>query len=92
MDLLDMRTLILNYLVSNALCAGVVALLWLQNRRRFAGLSLWLTDFIMQTAALVLIALRGIVPDWISMIVSNVLVIGGTILLYIGLERFVGQR
>ena len=92
MELLGMRTLILNYLVNNSLCAGVVALLWLQNRRRFAGLSLWLIDFIMQTVALGLVALRGIVPDWMSMIVGNVLVIGGTILLYIGLEHFVGQR
>jgi PAS domain S-box-containing protein len=92
MNALDMRTLILNYLVSNALCAGVVMFLWLQNRRRFAGLGLWLADFIIQTIALSLIALRGIVPDWMSTAVSNVLVIGGTILLYIGLERFVGQR
>ena len=92
MDLLDMKTLILNYLVSNTLCVGVVTLLWLQNRRRFAGLSLWLVDFVMQTAALVLMILPGFVPDWMSLIASNVLIVGGTILLYMGLEHFVGLR
>jgi hypothetical protein len=46
----------------------------------------------MQFVALLLIALRGVVPDWVSMVVSNALAIAGTILLYMGLERFVGKR
>jgi len=91
MNLIDMKTVIFSYLVSNVLGTGVVTLLWLQNRQRFAGLGLWLADFAMQTVALLLIALRGVVPDWMSMIASNTLLIGGTILLYIGLEHFVGH-
>ena len=34
-------------------------------------------------------AVRGVVPDFLSITVSNVLVIGGTILLLMGLEQFV---
>jgi len=45
----------------------------------------------MQTVTFLLFALRGVVPDWTSMIVANGLLIGGTILFYIGLERFVSQ-
>jgi PAS domain S-box-containing protein len=88
----DMRTIVSSYAISNIICVVVIGLLWYQSRRRFAGLGFWLADFIMQFVALVLIALRGIVPDFVSMVVSNTLVIGGTILLYIGLERFTGKR
>lgn len=92
MNLLDMRTVIFCYAVSNLLCMIVMAILWKQNRTRFAGLGFWLGDFVMQFTALVLIAIRGKVPDVLSMTGSNSLIIGGTILMYIGLERFTGKR
>ena len=92
MNLLDMRTVIFSYAISNLICMIVIAILWKQNRRRFAGLGFWLADFVMQFIALVLVALRGIVPDFLSMTVSNTMVIGGTILLFIGLEHFTGKR
>ena len=92
MNPFDMKTVIFSYTISNAICAVVIALLWLQNRRRFAGLGFWLADFVMQFAAVILIILRGAVPDLVSMVVSNTLIILGTILLYMGLERFSGKR
>ena len=39
-----------------------------------------------------LLILRGIVPLWVSAVGANALIWGGTILLYIGLERFVERR
>ncbi len=92
MSLIDARTIIISYMISNAVCANVVALAWVQNRKRFAGLGFWLADFMMQFVALVLIVLRGVISDFISVVVSNALLISGTILLYMGLERFVGKR
>lgn len=91
MNLLDARTVILSYIFSNGICTFVVGSLWIQDRRRFAGLGFWLADFVLQFSALLLIALRGIIPDFISATVSNAFIIGGTILLYIGLEQFVGK-
>jgi diguanylate cyclase (GGDEF)-like protein/PAS domain S-box-containing protein len=92
MNLLDARTVVFSYAISNFVCMIVMAILWKQNRRRFPGLGFWLADFIMQFFALVLIILRGIVPDFLSMTVSNTMIIGGTILLLIGLEHFTGKR
>lgn len=89
---LDTRTIILSYVISNVICAGVMAVLWRQNRQRFDGLSFWLADYVLQLVALILIALRGVIPDWVSVVVSNSLALTGTILLYMGLERFVGKR
>jgi len=92
MNLLDMRTIVFSYVVTNIICVWFVLLLWRQSRDRFAGIAFLVIDFIFQTAALILIVLRGAVPDWISMILSNTLVVTGAILGFMGLERFVGKR
>lgn len=92
MNLIDMSTVILSFTISNAICMAVVARLWVRNRAHFAGLGFWLADFILLLVGIVLIALRGSVPDLLSMVVSNTLLLLGTLLLYIGLERFVGNQ
>lgn len=90
--MIDMRTVILSYIISNAICAIVIGSLWLYNRRRFPGLGFWLADFVMQFAAVLLASLRGHLPDLLTMTLSNTLAIGGTMLLFTGLEHFVGKR
>jgi PAS domain S-box-containing protein len=67
-------------------------LLWRQNRDRFAGTTFWVVDFAFQAAALLLIILRGAIPDWISMTLSNTLIITGALLGFIGLERFIDRK
>jgi diguanylate cyclase (GGDEF)-like protein/PAS domain S-box-containing protein len=91
LNILDMRTILFSYIISNAVCMSAMAYLWLQNRRQITGLGYWLADFILQFTAVLLVGLRGIVPDIISMVVGNGLVILGTILLLIGLERYTGK-
>ncbi len=91
MNFLDMRTVLFSYMVSNLLCLLVMFLMWRRNRRQFAGLDLWLVDFLMQFLALPLISLRSSLPAFFSIVASNSLVIGGTVLLYTGLERYAGK-
>ena len=92
MNFLDMRTILIGHIVTDILCTVVLAFLWLQNRKRYAGTSYWLIDFAFQTTAMILIILRGILPDWISFIVSNTLAVVGAILAYMGLALFVGKK
>jgi diguanylate cyclase (GGDEF)-like protein/PAS domain S-box-containing protein len=92
MNLLDMRTVIFTYTLSNFICLMVMVILWKQYRARFDGLGFWVADFAMQFTALLLLALRGVMPDFLSMTGSNAMIIGGTILICIGLERFWGMR
>lgn len=89
--MLDIRTIFIGYTISAAICAVVVAFLWRQNRRRYPGLGFWLANFVMQSVAVLLITLRGVVPDFISIVVANFLAVAGTILLYIGLEYFINK-
>ncbi len=91
MNLLDMRTVLLGNVVSNAICAGVMTALWLINRRRSDGLGLWAADYFIQFVAIMLLALRGVVPASVSIVLACPLIIAGTFLLYLGLERFTGR-
>jgi hypothetical protein len=87
-----MRTIIISYLITNLVCASLMAMLWLQNRKRFAGIGFWLGQYLALFTAMALMALlRGVLPSFLSMVVSNTLVIVGILLLYMGLERFAGK-
>jgi signal transduction histidine kinase len=88
---LDMHTVLLSYVLSNAVCAAVMTSLWLSNRRRSAGLEFWVADFILQFIAIVLVALRGIIPAPVSILLATPLAVAGTWLLYVGLERYTGK-
>ncbi len=88
---LDMRTVILGNVLNAVICFLVIAVLWLQSRDRFDGTGLWAWDYFLQVPALLLIALRGTLPDWASITLANTLAVIGTVLGYVGLERFVGK-
>jgi PAS domain S-box-containing protein len=92
MILLDIRTIVFSNVLTDIVCILVILLLWHQSRKRFAGTGFWVFDYAFQTAALFLIILRGNIPDWMSMVLSNTLVIAGALLGYVGLERFVGKK
>lgn len=85
--LLDFRTAFTGQILSTALCALVITRLWIRNRA--TGQGLWVASFWMQFTALVLILLRGAIPDVVSVIGGNVLLVGGTVLLLIGLSSYV---
>ena len=89
--MLDMKTVMFSYVITNILITVVIFALWRQNRDRYDGLSYWLADYLLQAVGLLLILLRDIVPTFISMVTANSLVILGILLLLMGLERFAGK-
>jgi PAS domain S-box-containing protein len=62
---LDIKTVIINYAISNSLCTVFVALFWYQNRTRFAGFDFWLAGFTMQITGIALLVFRRVAPDLI---------------------------
>ena len=90
MMILDIRTVVFSYVLTDIVCVAVMILLWWQNRRRFTGTLLWVVDFAFQLTALVLIILRGAIPDWASIVLANTLVLTGAWLGYLALLRFAG--
>jgi PAS domain S-box-containing protein len=89
--ILDMRTTMLMYAIVNIVCALVMTVVWYQNRKHFAGISFWLADLVLQAGGALLIVLRGAIPDFVSMVVANTMILAGIVVIYIGLERFVGK-
>ena len=92
MKFIDVRTVIFIQFITDAVCAAVLAFLWIQNRKRFAGISLWLLDFAFQTTAVLLIALGGNIPVWMSLGFTNILVITGALIGFMGLSGFLKIR
>ncbi|MEI6530869.1 MAG: PAS domain S-box protein, partial [bacterium] len=90
--MLDIKTLMFLYLIANIVSAGAVAIIWSQNRGRFAGISFWLIDMILQAVGSALIVLRGTVPNVVSMTLSNTLILAGALFIFMGLERFTGKK
>jgi len=92
MNLFDMRTIVLTGMVTEIISTVVIVALWLQNRKRFPGMALLAAGFAMQTAGWLLVIPRGFIPDFLSMVVSNTIVIAGAFSGYAGLARFVEKR
>jgi PAS domain S-box-containing protein len=90
--ILDMRTLMLVHFIIDILNVGAMTIIWRQYRKRFAGIFFWLLDMVLQMVGIGLILLRGLIPDFMSIFLSNTLIIFGLYFLLIGLERFVGKR
>lgn len=88
----DIKTLMLLYFITNMISAGAVVVIWSQSRGRFAGISFWLVDMILQIVGSLLLILRGLVPDLISMTLSNTMILTGALIILIGLERFTGKK
>jgi diguanylate cyclase (GGDEF)-like protein len=92
MNFLDMRTVVSSYVVSNLICLIVMIFLWVRNRRRFEGIGFWVADFALQFVAMLIVTLRGVLPDLVAMTIGNTMLLGGAILLYAGLLRFTRRR
>ena len=85
---LDLRTVILSFAVSSAMSMVVMVSLWrLQaaRSRAFALMAAWATA---EFCGLVQVALRGSVPDLLSIVLAQACILGGYHLLLIGLESY----
>ncbi len=92
MKLIELRTVMIIMLITCGLCTLLLTILWRQNRKRFAGIHLWATAFAFQTLGALLILLRDITYDWISIVASNLFIGGAAVLMNIGLERFLDKK
>lgn len=70
----------------------VVTLMLKQYRSRYKGVQYMLFCFVLQTLALVMILLRGIIPVWISFDLANTISVSGIIFFYVGIETYTGKK
>lgn len=90
--ILDLRTIILVSCIVYFSCTLLVLQLWRQNRRNFDGLGLLSLCYVFQTLGLFVLVVRGLIPEGLSVVFSNLLMVGGVILGYRGFTTFAGNR
>ena len=89
---IDMQTAMLANVIVDFVGMVVMSMLWYQNHDKYSGIAYWVLDWILLTGGTVLIALQGSIPPWESIILSNSMIVGGTLALYFGLRLFAGKK
>ena len=88
---LDPRTLVVASLMS-ALLLGSVSIAFAAMRGSSRVIGAWGVAMLVLAAGMLGLALRGLIPDWISIAAANTLVVAAIVLALRGLRRFLGSR
>jgi PAS domain S-box-containing protein len=89
---LTMQTILYVTLVTYLISLIVLCQVYYHNRKKHAGLSLWVLAWAFLLLGFGLLCLRGLIPDWISIVVANSSIVGGTLLIYFGLCLFTEKK
>lgn len=88
---LDIPTLAIVTVFVTALLGALLVFAGLQNRAIRAPMT-WGVAFVLCAAGTALVAVRGMVPDWLSIQFANMLVLVGLGLVWLGARQFDGRR
>lgn len=88
----DMRTIMISFLLTYLVSTIIVYILWIQYHTRYKGTTYLVFNFALQTLGLLLIVLRGKIPEWISVDLANTIIIAGILIGYMGLEAYTGKK
>jgi hypothetical protein len=88
---LDTRTLVVVATFVALAPAGIGVLVW-RTRPTYPGVGRWTLGNILVTIALFLISLRGVAPDWISVVLANTCAVGAAILFLQSIRLFCRLR
>ncbi|WP_321328523.1 GGDEF domain-containing protein [uncultured Ilyobacter sp.] len=83
---------LISHCISNIIVTLVIFSLWRQNKSRFNGISSWMFSFLLQAVGMPLIFMRGIIPDFFSIVLSNTLIVAGSVILYFGFGDFINEK
>jgi len=85
----DVPTMLLMIIVSSVVLSGVMAIVGWGQRRE--GMGWWAMGLFLHSLGLVLLGLRGRIPDWVSMVVANAL-FGATLAAWlVAVRQFQGR-
>ncbi len=88
MQTLDLRTIILLTGFMGAMMALVLVFLHGTSLRSVSGLREWAAAALLGTCAAIFLGVRDILPDFLTIVIGNLLLIGGVSLFSIGTRRF----
>jgi len=85
--MLDIRTLMAATMLANTLFAAVLLYFW-RSERTCPGFLRITAYLVLEAVAYLLLALRGTVPDLVSIVGANILMVLAVVMLFDGLSRF----
>jgi putative two-component system response regulator len=89
---IDIRSILIAAAITSFAFLGLSAFTWRRGRAEVRGSGHWFLGFAALTIGIGLVALRGPVPDWISIIAGNSFVLAGVLLKVRGNLRYLGLR
>ncbi len=89
MMFLDLKTVFISNVAISFICTLFFLSLWLNNKNIFKGLSFWVVGMTAQLIGSILILLRGNISDFLSIVVANIVIVGGILVFYIGFRIFI---
>ncbi|MBN2464437.1 PAS domain S-box protein [candidate division WOR-3 bacterium] len=78
-------------LLSGLVCGVVLVSIWIRYRHRSPAFAFWLAAYGLHAISVLLVALRWRIPDLVLALSGVPLFLGGTLLLLLGLEYYVGR-
>ena len=88
---LDPRTLVVASLMS-ALLLGAVSIAFAAMRGSSRVIGAWGVAMLVLAAGMLGLALRDLIPDWISIVAANTMIVAAMVLTLRSLRRFLGSR
>lgn len=89
---IDIRTTYLSIVLINIINLILMLLTYLQIKKRFPGTMLILLSFLTTAIGNILVFLRTIIPDWLSIPMGNFLIVSSCVLLLVGFEKFANRK
>lgn len=89
---IDIKTLVLFFLLLNAINSALLFVLWRLHCKHFRGLFLFFVSMCLQTIGLVFLFLHGILPDYLIITIASVLPVSGLLFVLDGFERFFNKK
>jgi PAS domain S-box-containing protein len=87
----DIRTILLLLFLVSGLLALMLLIYW-KTQKTYDGFSLWTLSVILLSFGYLLILLRGFIPDFISIIIANLLVMFSILMRVDSISRFIRSR
>lgn len=92
MFLLDMKTIIFSFVSISFIILIILTWGWIENRKKFRGIGFLVLDFLTKFVGFSLILSRGISPDFVSILIANIIMSIGSYSFLIGISRFTGIK
>jgi diguanylate cyclase (GGDEF)-like protein/PAS domain S-box-containing protein len=92
LNMVDMRSVFVVQIIVLLVCFLILASTWKQNRSRYKGLGCWAAMTGVSSVGYILLALRDYMPDLVSIVLANLLIVFAFVLFNRGVVLFYGLK